>query len=245
MGLACGTNRGGTGGPLRAGGQVLGESGHRRPREAAWGGSHASLNQGCFLGGEEGVVVSLERDEESALPAPHQPVPPSEAFIPEPGFQLLPAPPWGGSDHPKARLVAGLTPQGSLPLRSHLPSPPCPPPPAAAWQPCPLTSCPGPLLCRPLRWFQAVLTADSCSCFGTQVPAPWAACLTWLQAPLHSGAMAEMLAGSPLQPSACWHSQALRVGVPLELKGLDGCASTAVDALPALGQGWEAPGSGD
>ena len=34
--------------------------------------------------------------------------------------------------------------------------------------------------------------------------------------------MAEMLAGSPLQPSACWHSQALRVGVPLELKGLDG-----------------------
>lgn len=179
------------------------------------GGSHASLNQGCFLGGEEGVVVSLEMDEESALPAPHQPVPPSEAFIPEPGFQLLPAPPWGGSDHPKARLVAGLTPQGSLPLRPHLPSPPCPPPPAAAWQPCPLTSCPRPLLCRPLRWFQAVLTADSCSCFGTQVPAPWAACLTWLQAPLHSGAMAEILAGSPLQPSACWHSQALRVGVPL------------------------------
>lgn len=152
----------------RAGGQVLGESGHRWPGEAAWG-SRGSLNQSCFLGGEEGAAVSLETDEESTLPAPHQPVPLSEAFIPEPGFQLLPAPPQGGSDHPKARLVAGLTPQGSLPLWPHLPSPPHPPPPDTAWHPCPLASCPGPLLCRPLHPFQAVLMADSCSSFGAQL----------------------------------------------------------------------------
>lgn len=39
VGLACGTDWGDTGGPLRAGGQVLGESGHRPPRKAAWRGT--------------------------------------------------------------------------------------------------------------------------------------------------------------------------------------------------------------
>ena len=90
----------GTGGLVGRSLGSLGTGGPGRPP----GGSRGSLNQGCFLGGEEGAAVSLETDEESALPAPHQPVPrvrlsslslDSNYFLPHPGEgQTIQKPVW-------------------------------------------------------------------------------------------------------------------------------------------------------